>query len=121
MNLTPYREANNPKGEIMKNTITINGKEIEVSESASVSVDVGRYRNAYKPRGTFEGREVGQALILYSGINIGHGFKKRLRIDGRTVAVERSQDTRGPAPSRKRAPLRMVADPEPRIAGSHEQ
>lgn len=41
-------------------------------------IDVGRGRGKYKTR--YVSTTHGRACLLYSGINIGNGYKKRLRL-----------------------------------------
>jgi len=48
------------------------------------TVEVGRYRNSYKIRWRFE--KENQAILMYRAVNIGYGYKKRLRLNGKTIA-----------------------------------
>lgn len=51
-------------------------------------VQVGRYRGAYRTR--YATTNEAQAYLLYRGLNVGYGYKARLRADGRTLARKAS-------------------------------
>jgi hypothetical protein len=55
----------------------LNGKRIGYSTQTEFVVQVGKGKGAYRTRCTFTG-QLARAFMLYEGINIGNGFKKRL-------------------------------------------
>lgn len=62
-------------------TATLDGKRITYTDLTKFEVQVGRHRNAYETRYSFEGNLV-EAVRYYRGINIGNGYKKRLMMVG---------------------------------------
>lgn len=65
----------------MIKTCTIDGKRIAYTEATEFVVEVGRYRGAYKTRYSFKG-DPAKACFYYRSLNIGNGYKKRLRMLG---------------------------------------
>lgn len=58
---------------------TLDGKQVAYSSETEFLVEVGKgSKGAYKLRNKIKGN-LGQAVFLYQGINIGNGYKKRLR------------------------------------------
>jgi hypothetical protein len=62
----------------MFKTAEVNGKKIAYTDDTVFLVQVGRGKSAYKTRYSFTGKNIGQAFMYFSGINIGNGYKKRL-------------------------------------------
>ena len=59
---------------------TLDGKRISYTDSTEFFVEVGKgEKGAYKTRYKVTGN-LGQAVILYNGLNIGNGYKKRIRV-----------------------------------------
>ena len=64
----------------------INDMEIEYTEETPFRVQVGRGdKGAYRTRFLFCGRP-GQAVAYYNAINIGNGYKKRLKVESKVIA-----------------------------------
>lgn len=59
-------------------TATLDGKRICYSSETEFLVEVGRGRSAYRTRYSFTGN-LAQAVLYFNAINIGRGYKKRLR------------------------------------------
>lgn len=63
----------------MFKTATLDGKSIAYTEKTVFLVEVGRgEKGAYRTRYSFTGN-LAQAVMYYRAINIGCGYKKRLR------------------------------------------
>tara|TARA_R110000822_G_scaffold6164_5_gene25856 strand:- start:1149 stop:1379 length:231 start_codon:yes stop_codon:yes gene_type:complete len=62
----------------MIKTVELDGKMIAYTDQTEFLVEVGRYRAAYKTRWRFVGN-IHEAVRYYRGLNIGRGYKKRLR------------------------------------------
>ena len=61
-------------------TATLDGKRIAYHSETVFLVQVGRYsKGAYKTRYSIVGN-IGQAVMMYNGINIGRGYKKRIYV-----------------------------------------
>ena len=59
-------------------TATLDGKRIAYTDDTIFLVQVGRYaKGKYVTKYQFKG-ELGRAILHYSAINIGNGYKKRL-------------------------------------------
>lgn len=59
-------------------TATLDGKPIAYTDQTEFLVEVGRYSGSYKTRYSFTGN-LAQAVLYFNSINIGRGYKKRLR------------------------------------------
>lgn len=61
--------------------VEINGKtfEFEYNAYTKFKIQVGKGKSSYDNR--FVTGNLNQALLLYNGINIGNGYKKRLLLD----------------------------------------
>lgn len=57
---------------------------IPISDRYRFTIQVGRYRGSYKTRHRTD--NLHQALLMYAGINIGNGYKKRLIDNGKVIA-----------------------------------
>ena len=55
----------------------LDGRRIAYSSETEFLVQVGRGRSSYRTRYTVRGN-LAQAVLLFNGINIGNGYKKRL-------------------------------------------
>lgn len=64
----------------------LDGRRIAFPSTTRFYVQVGRYKSAYKTRYAFTG-DIHQAVRYYLAINIGNGYKKRLRLNDETLAV----------------------------------
>ena len=63
-------------------TATLDGRRIAYADITVFLVEVGRGpKGAYTTRYSFTGN-LAQAVTYYNGINIGNGYKKRLRAPG---------------------------------------
>ena len=62
----------------MIKTVELDGKRIAYSDETEFVVEIGRNRSAYKVRWRFVGN-IHQAVKYYAGLNVGNGYKKRLR------------------------------------------
>lgn len=62
----------------MHKTATLDGKRIAYGDTTVFEVQVGRHRGSYRTRYSFKG-DLAQAVFYYRCINIGNGYKKRLR------------------------------------------
>jgi hypothetical protein len=62
----------------MHKTATLDGKSVAFTEQTEFLVEVGRNQGAYRTRYSFKG-DLAQAVFYYNAINIGNGYKKRLR------------------------------------------
>lgn len=58
-------------------TAELDGKRIAYTNETEFYVQVGRYSNVYSTRRKIVG-DLGQAVLAYTAINIGLGYKKRL-------------------------------------------
>jgi hypothetical protein len=59
-------------------TATLDGKPVAYTDETKFLVEVGRYSGAYRTRYVITGN-LAQAVLYFNGINIGRGYKKRLR------------------------------------------
>ena len=59
-------------------TATLDGKTIAYTSETEFLVEVGHNRGAYRTRYAFKGN-LAQAVSYFNAVNIGHGYKKRLR------------------------------------------
>jgi hypothetical protein len=59
-------------------TVELDGKMVAYTDQTEFLVEVGRNQSAYKVRWRFTG-DIHQAVRYYRGLNIGNGYKKRLR------------------------------------------
>ena len=59
-------------------TATLDGKRIAYTDETEFLVEVGRYQGSYATRYSFTGN-LAQAVTYFNAINIGNGYKKRLR------------------------------------------
>lgn len=59
-------------------TATLDGKTIAYTDQTEFLVEVGRNQGAYQTRYSFIGN-LAQAVFYFNCINIGNGYKKRLR------------------------------------------
>lgn len=58
---------------------TLDGKSIAYTDETLFLVEIGRYsKGAYRPPYSITGN-LSQAVAYFNGINIGNGYKKRLR------------------------------------------
>lgn len=64
-------------GDVTLHTAVIDGKRIGYSSETEFLVQIGKGRGAYKTKYRIVGN-LGQAAMYYQGLNIGHGYKKRL-------------------------------------------
>jgi hypothetical protein len=62
----------------MIKTVELDGKRIAYDDNTEFLVEIGRYKSAYKVRWRFVGN-IHEAVRYYRGLNIGLGYKKRLR------------------------------------------
>jgi hypothetical protein len=69
----------------------LNGKKIGYCSDTNFLIQVGKGKASYKTRFSVKGN-LGRAVMLYNGINIGNGYKKRLLMpsDGRNPILARS-------------------------------
>lgn len=63
---------------IKHKTATLDGKPVAYTDATVFEVQVGRYQGSYATRYSFKGN-LAQAVFYYRCINIGNGYKKRLR------------------------------------------
>lgn len=56
----------------------LDGKPVAYTDETEFLVEIGRNRSAYKIRWRFVG-DLHQAVRYYRGLNVGRGYKKRLR------------------------------------------
>jgi hypothetical protein len=59
-------------------TATLDGQPIAYTDQTEFLVEIGRYSGSYKTRYSFTGN-LAQAVLYFNSINIGRGYKKRLR------------------------------------------
>ena len=59
-------------------TATLDGRTIAYTDQTEFLVEVGRYSGSYRTKYTFTGN-LAQAVFYFNAINIGRGYKKRLR------------------------------------------
>jgi len=59
-------------------TQELNGKKITYTSETVFEVQVGKDSSAYTTQYSITGN-LGQAVMYFNGINIGNGYKKRLR------------------------------------------
>ena len=62
----------------MHKTATLDGKTIAYGDTTVFEVQLGRNQGSYRTRWSFTGN-LAQAVFYYNAINIGNGYKKRLR------------------------------------------
>jgi len=62
-------------------TKELNGKKIAYSSETLFEVQLGKGSSSYKTRYSFKG-DLGKAVFHYNCLNIGNGYKKRLRAQG---------------------------------------
>jgi hypothetical protein len=72
------------KGEIQTFTSELDGKPIAWSSETMFYIEVGRGKGSYKVRNAIKGN-LAQACLIYRGINIGNGYKKRLSMDDKVL------------------------------------
>lgn len=56
----------------------LNGKSIIFHKKNVILIQVGKGKQTYKTRYSFTANEFSNCVMLYNGINIGNGYKKRL-------------------------------------------
>jgi hypothetical protein len=56
---------------------TLDGKSVGYSDETEFLVQIGKDSGSYKTRNRIVGN-LAQAVMIYNGINIGNGYKKRL-------------------------------------------
>lgn len=56
---------------------TLDGKRIAYTDQTEFLVQIGRGKSAYRTRYRVVGN-LAQAVLLFNGINVGYGYKKRL-------------------------------------------
>lgn len=56
----------------------LNGKKVSFHRSSEIEVQIGKNSSAYKTKWRFPAEQFGRAVLYYSGLNIGNGYKKRL-------------------------------------------
>lgn len=54
------------------------------TENSKFTVEIGKNKSKYSFRYTFTG-DYHRAVFYYDSINLGKGYKKRLRVDGKTL------------------------------------
>ena len=59
-------------------TVELNGHRVAYTNQTVFLVELGKGRGAYRKRWVFRGN-LHQAVAYYKALNIGRGFKKRLR------------------------------------------
>ena len=62
-------------------TKELNGKKIAYTNETLFEVQLGKGSSSYKTRYSFKG-DLGKAVFHYNCLNIGNGYKKRLRAQG---------------------------------------
>jgi hypothetical protein len=66
-------------------TQELDGKKIAYSTETCFYVQVGKgAKGAYRTQYSFKGK-LTQAVLYFNGINIGNGYKKRLRMENKTL------------------------------------
>lgn len=63
----------------------LDGRKVAYCEETMFYVEIGRYKSSYRVRYSFKGN-LGQAVRMYNGINIGNGYKKRLSMNDITLS-----------------------------------
>ena len=58
----------------------IDGKELKLEGWETIRVQLGYKSGKYKTHSSFTAKDMHRALMIYNGINIGNGYKKRLVI-----------------------------------------
>lgn len=59
-------------------TATLDGRTIAYTDKTEFFVEVGRYHSRYQIKHVFTGN-LAQAVSYFNAINVGNGYKKRLR------------------------------------------
>jgi hypothetical protein len=59
-------------------TATLDGTTIAYTDETEFLVEIGRHQGSYATRYAFTGN-LAQAVLYFNAINIGNGYKKRLR------------------------------------------
>lgn len=62
-------------------TATLDGKLIAYTSESTFEIQIGRGKSSYKTRYSFVGN-LARAVAYYNSLNIGRGYKKRLRCQG---------------------------------------
>ena len=63
----------------------IDGKSIAYSSETQFYVQIGRYKSSYKTRYMIKG-SLGMAVLYYTCMNVGNGYKKRLLMGDEVLA-----------------------------------
>lgn len=77
----------------MKFEYEINGKSIELNQADTIRIQLGFKRGRFKHYHSFDAKDMARALMIYNGINIGNGYKKRLvigYIKPKVICISRS-------------------------------
>lgn len=56
----------------------LDGKKVIFHSESKIEIQIGKGKSRYRSRHTFSPDKFGSAVMIYNGINIGNGFKKRL-------------------------------------------
>lgn len=59
-------------------TVELDGKQVAYTDETEFLVELGRFRSAYSVRWRFVG-DIHKAVFYYRSLNVGRGYKKRLR------------------------------------------
>lgn len=70
------------------------------TERKKFVIEVGFCKGKYAPRYSFTADEEAKAIMYYNGINIGRGYKKRIKVNGKVKA--RVMPDSAYCPSRRR-------------------
>jgi hypothetical protein len=68
----------------------LNGKPVAYHSATEFRIQIGKgYKGSYKNRMTIVGN-LGQAVMWYNSLNIGNGYKKRLLMGNKSLAMASS-------------------------------
>jgi len=71
------RYGSRSHGDVTLRTATLDGKHVGYSSETEFLVQIGKGRGGYRTKYRIVGN-LRQAVMYYQGLNIGHGYKKRL-------------------------------------------
>lgn len=70
-------------------TWMLDGKELHGTTESKFKVQIGKDKSKYENMYVFIG-QFHVAVSYYNSVNIGHGYKKRLLLDGKVIARQES-------------------------------
>lgn len=74
----------------MSLTFTLNNTEIVLNDNDIILLEIGYKNGSYKPNVKFLAKDLPSAVFHYNCLNIANGYKKRMRINNKVVAQDKT-------------------------------